>query len=229
MYTDIFFDLDHTLWDFEKNSRETLEELFSEFGLNDILTISLEEFIDCYEHENSLLWIEHLKGEISREFLRYERFRKVLMKFDVSDEPLIKGISDGYLEKSPKKRNLFPGAIKVLESLQGNYQLHIITNGFTLVQHTKLQNSNLNKYFKHIITSEIAGANKPDKKIFEFALSRASCRIKNSIMVGDTFHADITGAKAIGMDQVWFNPKQIKEEFKPTYEISHLEELLHIF
>lgn len=228
MYKDVFFDLDHTLWDFERNSRETLEELFFEFGLNDILNIPLTEFIEIYEHENKLLWMEHLKGDISREFLRYERFRKVLAKFDASDQPLITGISDYYLEKSPRKTNLFPGAISVLEQLHEKYRLHIITNGFSMVQYTKIEESKLSKYFKNIITSEIAGANKPDKIIFEYALKKASATVPHSIMIGDTMHADIIGAKSIGMDQVWFNPNKLTEEVKPTYEIDHLEGLLEI-
>jgi|688.fasta_scaffold01549_10 putative hydrolase of the HAD superfamily len=228
MYTNIFFDLDHTLWDFERNSRETLEELFFEFGLNDILNVPVNAFIELYEHENKLLWMDHLRGEISREFLRYERFRKTLGKFEVSDEPLIEGVADYYLEKSPRKTNLFPGAIPVLENLFEKYDLHIITNGFSMVQYTKIEESKLSKYFKNIITSEIAGANKPDKIIFEYALRKASAKSSQSLMIGDTFHADILGAKSIGMDQVWFNPNKLVEESKPTYEINHLEELLKI-
>jgi putative hydrolase of the HAD superfamily len=114
MYTNIFFDLDHTLWDFERNSRETLEELFFEFGLNDILNVPVNAFIELYEHENKLLWMDHLRGEISREFLRYERFRKTLGKFEVSDEPLIEGVADYYLEKSPRNNNLFNVSIQFL-------------------------------------------------------------------------------------------------------------------
>jgi putative hydrolase of the HAD superfamily len=228
MYTDIFFDLDHTLWDFEKNSRETLSELFYEFGLNDIIDIPLDDFIKHYEQENKLLWVAHLKGEISREFLRYERFKKVLQFYDIQDLALVSGVSDYYLEKSPRKTNLFPGAINVLTQLQDKYGLHIITNGFSMVQYTKLEQSNLTKYFKNIITSEIAGANKPDKMIFEYALKKASTSSSQSLMVGDTFEADILGAKSIGMDQVWFNPNKIIQSSRPTYEIEHLEQLLEI-
>lgn len=226
MYTDVFFDLDHTLWDFEKNSRETLTELFFEFGLNDIMDLDAPFFIDQYEQINKELWNDHLSGGVSREVLRYERFRRVLNAHDIFDEPLIRGVSEYYLEKSPKKKHLFPGTIKVLEQLSGRYGLHIITNGFTLVQHTKLEESKLSGFFQHIITSEVAGANKPDRLIFDYALQKASSKSSESIMVGDAFQADILGAKSAGMDQVWFNPKKVVEEGNATYEIDHLEKLL---
>ena len=202
--------------------------MFFEFGLNDIMDVDTRVFIEEYERVNKELWSVHLTGGVSREFLRYERFRRVLNAFEIFDEPLVEGIAEFYLEKSPRKTHLFPGALKVLNELNGKYGLHIITNGFTLVQYTKLQESKLTGYFQNVITSEVAGVNKPDRKIFEYALKRAACKSSESIMIGDTFHVDIIGAKEAGMDQVWFNPHKISESLQPTYEIDHLEKLLEI-
>ncbi|MEY4110978.1 MAG: hypothetical protein RLZZ46_1333 [Bacteroidota bacterium] len=227
MYKDLFFDLDHTLWDFEKNSRETLLEAFERFGLREILNASFDDFLMIYEGINHHLWERYRAGEISREFLRNHRFESVFSNWSVSDRPLVEAVSDYYVANSPRKVGLIDGVHEVLTILQKKYRLHIITNGFNEVQFTKISHSGLALYFTEIITSEIAGVNKPHYDIFRHAISLTGAMPASSLMIGDHWEADIRGAANFGMDQVWFNPqgKEVPEP-APTYSIRTLKELI---
>ncbi len=227
-YKHIFFDLDHTLWDFESNSHETLLDMFEEFselktGVND-----KHHFIKRYYHHNEIYWEQFRKGELSREELRHIRFRTTLNEFDIDDEELVKQLAVSYLEILPTKTNLFHDTIEVLDYLTTKYSMHIITNGFEEVQLKKIVNTGIGKYFKYIITSEAAGSQKPEPAIFRFAMQLTNAEIKNSMFVGDSIEADINGAKAVGMDYVFYNPKKTPHKEKVMYEISALSELKKI-
>lgn len=228
MYKDLFFDLDHTLWDFERNSRQTLQEAFERFGLEEILNTGFNQFLSVYEEINFQLWERYRAGEISREFLRNHRFKNVFAKWGVFDEFICQAVSEYYLIHSPQKVGLIEGTKEVLEYLQSHYRLHIITNGFNEVQFTKLKYSGLTPYFNEIITSENAGVNKPHSDIFRHAVNITSANPANSLMIGDHWDADIRGAAVFGMDQVWYNPERKPvPKPPPTYAINELKELLN--
>lgn len=231
MYKHIFFDLDHTLWDFEQNSKEALAEIFTDFKLEDYLNCSFNEFIHVYHQINHAYWDDYKKGMVSREKLRNGRFYDTLSQFKVNNEDLALSISESYISRSPHKKQLFEGAIRVLDYLKHkDYVLHIITNGFNEVQFIKLTESGLLPYFKTITTSEHAGYNKPDEKIFEHALTQASAKKIESIMIGDNIEADIIGAINFGMDAIWFNPNKEKHHSNEKFHtINHLLELEEIF
>ena len=227
-YKHLFFDLDRTLWDFEKNSLETLSELFIEFNLSTLGIPSFQEFSERYLKHNELLWDGYAKGSVDKETLRTQRFHRTFLDFGVDNFELSLGFGDCYVSNGPLKTNLHPFAIETLQYLSDKYILHIITNGFEEVQHIKIENSGIKPYFRNVITSEMAGGKKPGKKIFHYSLYRAKAKSKESIMIGDSLEIDVMGAKNAGMDQVYFNPEKLKHHSNITYEISCLSELMRI-
>lgn len=228
-YRHIFFDLDHTLWDFEKNSTEALNELLVRHELESKGVPNLESFLLRFEEVNQKLWSDYNKNKINRDTIRTQRFLEILTSFSIHDKILINQLSDEYLMLCPTKPHVFPYAFDSLDYLKENYQLHILTNGFNDVQYIKLEKSKLLPYFSTVVTSDSSGYKKPMASIFKFAIDKAEANIWESIMVGDNLQADIIGAKNFGMDQIYFNPKEIKHNAKVTHEISCLSKLKAIF
>lgn len=229
-YKHLFFDLDHTLWDFETNARETLEELY---GMNELATKGVNDFgyfFERYSYHNERLWDRYTKGFIKQEELRWKRMWFALLDFKIGDEKLARLMAVQFLERLPFKKNLFPYTIEILEYLkQKKYLMHLITNGFESVQHNKLSSSNLTNYFVEVITSEGSNSLKPNKEIFEYALDKSGASVNESIMIGDNLDADIMGAMNVGLDTVFVNHLKVATEIKPTYTIHHLKELEEIF
>ena len=229
-YKHLFFDLDHTLWDFDANAKETLVEIYALFELE---AKGIHPFIDFYKHylhHNEILWDRYHKGFISSEELKWKRMWRTMLEFKMGNEQLAKDMSAKFLEILPTKKILFPHAIEILEYLVARgYTLHLITNGFERTQWSKLNNSGLSKYFTHMITSETSNSLKPKKEIFEYALNKAGATLTESIMLGDNLDADIQGAINAGMDSVFVNHLKAGTDVKPTYIIHHLKELEQIF
>ena len=223
-YRHLFFDLDHTLWDFRSNSREALRELVDVHGLVARGIPSAEAFIEAYEEINHALWAEHGAGRMPKEVLRVMRFRAGLQRFGITDGRLPGRLSEEYLERCPRKTALMPGTIEMLHAAAPNHRMHIITNGFELTQATKLKSSGLEGLFDHVITSEGAGAGKPDPRIFAKALKLAKADPASSLMIGDSITADMDGARAAGMDQAHFHPEESGDPLA-TYRIRRIEEL----
>jgi putative hydrolase of the HAD superfamily len=226
-YKHIFFDLDHTLWDFEKNSEETLYTLYHEFGLSEFNKFDCDSFYRKYKFVNVRLWDLYNKGKIDQKELRESRFVKTLTGLGLEAHQIPVGISEAYTDLCPTKTAVFPYTFEVLDYLKPKYGLHIITNGFKDIQAIKMSGSNLTSYFEEIITSECCGYKKPDKRIFEHALERAKVRSEECLMIGDNLECDIEGAREAGIDQVFFNPEKTKSKLapKPTYHIHCLSEL----
>ncbi len=224
-YKHIFFDLDHTLWDFNRNSEETLEELFEIYSLQELGVKAFSNFLEKYREVNDLKWDLYRNNKITKDELRATRFHDTLLAFEIDHPELASKIDSEYISKSPYKTHVFPHTHDVLEYLAKKYELHIITNGFSEVQDVKLTNSKLKMYFNHKITSESIGVNKPDPKIFTHALRMASAKRTESIMIGDNLAVDVIGARNIGMDQVYFNPEKMAHSVKVTHEITSLIQL----
>jgi len=218
-YKHIFFDLDRTLYDFDKSSYQTFEELYKVFTLKERGVTSIEKFYDTYTKINTELWEKYRKGEMEKAFLNVHRFYLTFMEFGIENNTLAEKFANQYLALAPLKQTLFPGAIEVLESLKGRYNLHIITNGFEEVQETKIEANGLKKFFKTITTSEEAGVKKPSEGIFLFAFEKANARADESIMIGDDFEVDILGAKNVGMDQIFFNNNGYSFKDEATFEV----------
>lgn len=198
----IFFDLDHTLWDFDKNSGLTFEKIFH---LNNI-DVNLKEFLEVYEPINLSYWKLYREEKIDKESLRYKRLNDTfnILNYSVKAR-VINKLSADYIDHLCTFNHLFDGTIEILDYLAPKYELHIITNGFKEVQQGKLNNANINKYFKTVTNSEMVGVKKPNPKIFNHALTQAKANIKNSVMIGDNLEADILGALDIGLDAICFN------------------------
>lgn len=228
IYENLFFDLDHTLWDFEKNSAESLREMFVKYKLASKGIVSAVHFEKAYKKINYAYWAAYRKEEISKDQLRVGRFRDTFAVFDIKDDVLADQLGDDYLSITPYKTHLFPYTIAILAKLKEKYRLHIITNGFEEVQHIKMQSSGLTPYFETIITSEQAKVKKPNPIIFQHALKATNARIDNSLMIGDNPEVDCKGAQDIGMDSVYFNPNKEKTSFTSTYEIYGLDALERI-
>lgn len=224
----VFFDLDRTLWDFESNSHATLKELFSEFKLTEKLGVSDDDFILEYKRINELFWDDYRKGNIKKEYLRYGRFETALNHFGYSNKNMASEFGDLYVSRSPHKTGLVDGTIEVLQYLREKYQLHIITNGFEEVQHIKIKSSGLTSFFKNVITSESAGAQKPSRVIFDHAENLTGAVAANSVMIGDHFESDVIGAVDSNWKAVLYEPEKPKMQDDRFIHIHHLKELLEI-
>ena len=229
MIKHIFFDLDHTIWDFDRNAQETLMELYESYKLNELGLSSAEDFIATYTVNNHQLWAQYHLGKITKQALREERFRKTFLDLGLQPELIPAKFEDDYVAMGPTKTNLFESAEKVLTYLQNKYHLHIISNGFKEAVLTKMQVSNLNPYFKNVVISEDVGVNKPDKAIFEYALNLAAAQKQESIMIGDSLEADVYGAQNFGIKAIFFNPLKAQKPNDVEQQIHHLEELLNHF
>lgn len=202
----IFFDLDRTLWDFDRNSEFALRQILTEEKLLSNI-FDFEEFHQIYKQENARLWKEYVAGRLEKEVLRFKRFQEALIHFGIDDIALSKRMGEAYIEVSPRQTQLFPNVIETLEELNSiGFKLHIITNGFAEVQYIKLENCGLIQYFDVIVCSEVIGKNKPDPLIFRHALKEANAMNVNSLMIGDDYHADIHGALQSGLQAVLFDP-----------------------
>ena len=228
-YKDLFFDLDHTIWDFELNSKETLWDLHLKYELEAKGINNFDEFYSIYSVHNHRLWDRYTKGFIKQEELRWKRIYLSLLDYKIADEALSKEMSVDYLDILPNKKNLFPYTIEILEYLKSkDYTMHLITNGFESVQFKKIKNSNLADYFTEVITSEASNSLKPNKEIFEYALKASNAKLETSIMIGDNESADIQGAINAGMDSIFVNHLQIQPTVPATHTIIHLKELENI-
>jgi putative hydrolase of the HAD superfamily len=225
-YTHIFFDLDHTIWDFDKNAEETLFELYDSYRLNEIGLTSAKLFIETYTANNHKLWADYHVGKITKEQLRETRFKKTFLDLGVHPDVVPGSFEDDYVKFGPHKTNLFPHAHETLQHLQSKYTLHLISNGFKESSELKIAGSNIGGYFQNIIISEVVGVNKPDPKIFEHALDLAGADKSESLMIGDSLEADVYGALKFGMDAIYFNPHHAPKPDDVPVQINHLKELM---
>ncbi|CAM3392668.1 2-haloalkanoic acid dehalogenase [Flavobacterium longum] len=224
MITDVFFDLDHTLWDFERNSALAFAKVFETHGI----ALPLDVFLAHYVPLNLQYWERYRREEITQSELRYGRLKDAfnLMGYETSDE-LIHALSAAYITYLPENNYLFDGAVDILSYLHGKYRLHIITNGFDEVQTRKIANANIGHFFTTVTNSEMAGVKKPHPDIFHHALKRAKVDKENCVMIGDCIDADVRGALDFGMDAIWFceQPEGVSQ-VKHVHRLTDLKKYL---
>ncbi|MFV0565257.1 MAG: YjjG family noncanonical pyrimidine nucleotidase [Flavobacteriaceae bacterium] len=200
--TDVFFDLDHTLWDFDRNSALAFEKIFK---LNNV-AVNLELFLTEYKTINFKYWHLYRHEKVSKETMRYGRLNDTFLAINYeAPKTLIRQLSDDYIVHLTDNNFLYEGAIEILEYLKSRYNLHILSNGFEEVQNKKLMKSNIHHYFKTITNGESVGVKKPNPKIFQHAMETANTTADKSLMVGDGFEADILGGLNAGMHVVYFD------------------------
>ena len=225
IYRHLFFDLDRTLWDYDKNATEALSEILEMQGLMPVFG-TIENFWRSFDKYNDALWTKYRNGELTKEALRIQRFEKTFNDYGISNPELASKLNQDFLKLSPQKTTLVDGAIDLLSYLKSKkYHLYIITNGFTHIQNIKMRESGLQVYFEQLFTSDKVGANKPNRRMFEHAVKTVNAKKSESLMIGDDLQVDILGAKNFGIDQVYFNPQKLMHNEIPTYEISSLPEL----
>ncbi|GAA4344990.1 YjjG family noncanonical pyrimidine nucleotidase [Flaviaesturariibacter amylovorans] len=226
-YRHLFFDLDHTLWDFDANARATLEQLHLDLRLPDKGIRDFDRFYECYVAHNDKLWARYRQGHIKQDELRIKRMWLTLLDFQVADEELCEELANQFLQLMPTRTRIFPDTIEVLTYLQEKgYGLHLITNGFEDIQHMKLRVSGLDKFFRHVVTSEGSNSLKPQPEIFHYALDKAGATVAESLMIGDALDVDVAGALNVGMDAVHVNYNgKPQVDVKPTYTITALRQL----
>ncbi len=220
--TDVFFDLDHTLWDFDLNSAKTFQKIFQAHTIK----IPLTQFLPIYQQINQKYWKLYREEKIDKATLRFNRLSDTFTALNctVSTATITK-LSNDYIKYLTTFNTLCNGANAILQYLFPKYTLHIITNGFEQVQQKKLAQSNLKTYFKTITTSEMATVKKPHPTIFKVALTKANTTPKNSIMIGDNLEADIEGAIHVGMQAIFYN--YYKQDLKTkTLQVKELSEIV---
>lgn len=227
-YNHIFIDLDKTIWDFESNSKATFQEIFQKHELVKCGISHIAEFLTIYHRINDMLWGLYRENKIKKEVLNIRRFELTLQEFGIDDLILATHIAEDYVTLSPQKTILFPYSHEALSYLHSRYSLHIITNGFEELQHQKLDNCDLRKYFRTITTSEEAGVKKPEFQIFELALKKAGACAYESLMIGDDLEVDVAGAKGIGMGTLFFNPDRNDHNDNPDHEVHSWDEVMKI-
>jgi putative hydrolase of the HAD superfamily len=227
-YKHIFFDLDHTLWDFERSAEETKREMFETLKLEERGIASYEAFRENYVGINMALWALYREEKIGKDDLNFRRFYDTLCKMGIDDRSLGEAMASGFIEGISSKTYLFPYAIETLEYLYLKYPLHIITNGFEEVQFRKLKSSGMDRYFTSVITSEAAGFKKPDVEIFQYSLRKTGASADDSLMIGDDLEVDMAGARQIGIDQLYVNHENKKHDEPVTMEVFSLKEIMRL-
>ncbi|WKK57796.1 YjjG family noncanonical pyrimidine nucleotidase [Sphingobacterium sp. BN32] len=226
----LFFDLDHTIWDFDKNAEETLHDLYFKYKFDDLFNIpTSDSFIETYTVNNHRVWGLYHHGKIDKPTLRYLRFADTFTQLGVDPSMFPTEFEEEYLAICPTKTNLFPNAHETLAYLKDKYTLHLISNGFKEACEKKLEHSKLAPYFNTIVISEIVGINKPDPRIFEHALQNGQAQREQAVMIGDNIDADVRGAQNAGIEAIFFNPLEVEKPGDVNYMIKDLKELQEMF
>ncbi|RGX74287.1 YjjG family noncanonical pyrimidine nucleotidase [Bacteroides stercorirosoris] len=227
-YKNLFFDLDDTLWAFSYNARDTFEEMYRKYEYDRYFR-SFQHFYELYERRNVELWAEYADGKVTKDELNRQRFLYPLEAVGEGDAALAKAFSEDFFAVIPTKSRLMPHAREVLEYLAPKYNLYILSNGFQELQCHKMRSAGIDRYFKKVVLSDDIGVLKPWPEIFHFAMSATQSELRDSLMIGDSWDNDITGARGVGMHQVYYNVTGRSEfPFKPTYQITDLKELLQL-
>lgn len=227
-YKNLFFDLDDTIWAFSRNARDTFEEVYLKHALDRYFD-SFEHYYTLYQKRNTELWTEYAEGKVTKEELNRQRFLYPLQAVGVNDEELSRRYSEDFFAIIPTKSGLMPHAKEVLEYLAPKYNLYILSNGFRELQSRKMRSAGVDGYFKKVILSEDLGVLKPWPEIFNFALSATQSELCESLMIGDSWEADIVGARGVGMHQTFYNvTERTAFPFLPTYHIHSLKELMDL-
>ena len=227
-YRHIFFDLDRTLWDFDAAAEVAFERIYDKYDLKSLGIPNAHEFHEVYHPLNEQLWVLYRENKITKDDLNRTRFVLPLEHYGIHDTDLADHLSEDYVYWSPRIVRLVPGTMELLDYLKPKYHLHLITNGFQEVQDTKLSLSGMKPHFETLTVSEEVGVKKPDPEIFNYALRKAHATAEESLMIGDEMAVDIDGARAAGIDQIFFNAKEEKIEGERTFEVKKLLEIKEI-
>ncbi len=227
-YKYVFIDMDDTIWDFHANAKSSLQELYDNRNFDKHFD-NFEQYFEIYAKRNLELWDQYGKGEITKEALSLERFLHPLRQVGVANEEVAIIMGKEYLDLLPTRTALVPYALELLDYLSDKYPLSIVSNGFIEVQYRKLKTCRLEHYFSHVVLSEEAGFLKPDKRIFEYAMKLNGSMPAETIMIGDSYEADIIGAQNAGIDQIYFRYSNTSTQNLPcSFSTDSLREIIGI-
>ncbi len=226
-YKYVFIDLDDTIWDFHANAKSSLHEIYETKNFGKYFD-NFEQYFEIYAKRNLELWDQYGKGFITKEALSLERFLHPLKMVGIDDAELAIRTGKEYLDLLPTRTALVPYAIELLDYLAPKYPLTIVSNGFIEVQYRKLKSCQIEQYFSHVVLSEAAGALKPDKRIFDYALGLNGAKAAETIMIGDSYEADIVGAQNAGIDQIYFRFTDSQVNKPATFTIDKLDQILSV-
>lgn len=228
-YSHLFFDLDGTLWDIAANTRAAFDILFEKHAANGLGELNKEDFTNTYMRHNEAVWALYRVGKIEKSELRVVRFQKTFAELKSgADQDFINQFSDEFVETCPRQPHLVEGVRQVLEHCHGKYGMHILTNGFVEIQGLKMRAGDIGGYFENVINSEEAKARKPQREIFQYALSKAGAKKSECLMIGDDWEADIIGARDFGIDQAWLRSGNPGDHYSPTYTLEKMSNLIEI-
>lgn len=227
-YRHLFFDLDHTLWDFDRNAEATLLALYHDYDLKQEGFDDFNAFYERYSYHNDRMWTRFRNGQMKRSELHWKRMSHTFLDFKVINMPLVHALSDRYTQQLPLQTLLTPGAKDMLDYCAGKYRMSLITNGHEAIQQSKLKHAGLAGYFEELYTSERCNSVKPQVEIFNYALQHSKNKCEECLMIGDALHIDVLGAANAGWDQVYYNPNLVPHQQQPTYEISKWSEMQSI-
>ena len=230
-HRNIFIDLDDTIWDFTANSHVSLEIMYRDLDIARIYP-DYDAFSSAYYAKNSELWALYHHGKIEKDFLIIERYAHLLrtIGYNDIDNHLAQRMNEYYLDTLAQQTQLVPYAIELLDYLtQRGYNLYILSNGFIEVQHKKLQSAGIGDYFKRMVLSDEIGINKPDRRLFDYALEVTHSQAADTLMIGDNYDADILGAMQAGWGQIYFdrNHRGITAQ-EPQHTVHSLKEVMDI-
>ncbi len=221
--TTVFFDLDHTLWDYDTNALQTLREIYNQFEVSKVYD-DFGQFSETFFRRNAELWDQYNRGVIGREHIRQTRFKQILADSELAENGAAVAMSDYFTTEGPRKSALIDGSIEILDYLSQSYRMAVITNGFTDVQAIKLSHSGIDHYFEEVITSESAEARKPSAEIFDHALDLTGNHRDEVVMIGDNLDTDIKGAHAADWHAIWFTTSDEQAPAK-TVKVRRLQEI----
>jgi len=226
-FTHIFFDLDHTLWDYDLNARKVLNDLYQQFDLQREIVFGPERFTEVFFKTNDTLWQQYNQGNIDRDEIRTQRFRKVMAKCGAPGFEKTEAMSEYFLFNCPRQKATIADATMILDYLSKRYHLSVVTNGFDDVQCIKLEACGLDKYFSHVFTSETTGHKKPSREIFDHAVKEVNAHVSTTLMIGDNHSTDIMGARNAGITPLLYNPRGLVKS-DCQLQIKTLSELMRL-
>lgn len=223
-YKYLLFDVDGTLLDFDKAEQYALEYIFRHYDIS--LTYEINQ---RYEEINKKLWKDFENGLIDKKTVVYSRFVLLFKEFNIPVDGI--AFEDDYQKALGQGYFVLPHTIEVLSALYQKYPLYVVTNGVSQTQYSRLEGTDIKKYFQNIFVSEDIGHQKPSKEYFDYCFKNIDkIDLSKTLIIGDSLSSDIQGGINAGIDTCWFNPNHLdKPEAMPiNYEIHDLRELLQL-
>lgn len=227
----IFFDLDNTLWDTDKNSKLTLQKMFDDMQVREKYKIDFSDFYTKYYYRNEHLWALYRQEKVTKNDILGHRFTDTFLELGIDDKHICDYFNEYFISKVVENNNLVDYAEETLKYLkQKGYDLHIVSNGFIEPTERKVKDTPIKNYISTLTSGEEINKRKPAKEVFELSLKKAQAKAEESSFVGDDWEGDIIGGKNVGMFPVFFDYKQEgKYTQKEIPVIKELRELKEMF